>query len=181
MQTAARFPVVPSWLRVAIGVAPVAPSSRLLAHMARSIRGKRSGILARLEQYAGAVIVIAPSDLPVVFRIQASAADPVAVIRRRDAYAWDARVTAPFFSLLAMLHGVEDADALFFSREVVIEGDTSALLAFRNALDAEEIDLTEELLGLLRLPGAARNGLKRAIAAIGRKVGVPVTRGAVAA
>ena len=78
-----------------------------------------------------------------------------------------------------MLHGVEDGDALFFSREVMIEGDTSAVLAFRNALDAEEIDLTEEFLALVGFNGPAGHVLRNALAAIGRKTGVPVTRATV--
>lgn len=44
-----------------------------------------------------------------------------------------------------MLHGREDGDALFFSGALEISGDTSAVLALRNALDDAELDLTEEL------------------------------------
>jgi predicted lipid carrier protein YhbT len=42
--------------------------------------------------------------------------------------------------LVGMLDGSYDGDALFFSRDLVIEGDTSAVLALRNALDDAEID-----------------------------------------
>jgi predicted lipid carrier protein YhbT len=174
MQT--EFSAVPFWMKAAVEITPVILPGRLLAQMARGVRARKVGVLDRLGPHADAVILIAPSDLPVLFRIKALAPDPVTVIRRGDPGAWDARVTAPFFTLLAMLHGMEDGDALFFSRDVTVEGDTGAVLAFRNALDAEEIDLADEFLALLGLTGRAGRVLKKALAAIGRKTGVPVTR-----
>jgi predicted lipid carrier protein YhbT len=168
-------------MKAAVGITPPFLPEWILTRMVRGVRERKVGILDRLGQHAGAVIAIAPNDLPIVFRVQASAAEPVTMIRRGDVYSWDARITAPFFSLLAMLHGVEDGDALFFSREVMIEGDTSAVLAFRNALDAEEIDLTEEVLASVGLNGPAGHVMRSALAAIGRKTGVPVTRATVTA
>ena len=50
-----------------------------------------------------------------------------------------------------MMHGSLDGDALFFSRDLVIEGDTAAGLALRNAIDDAELDLTVEL-GVLVKP-----------------------------
>ena len=179
MQTAASIPNVPSWMKLAIGIAPLALPERLLTHMARSVRNRQAGFLDRLGQHADAVIAIAPSDLPLVFRIQVSARDPVTVLRKGAPCRCDARVTAPFFNLLAMLHGEQDGDALFFSRDLVIEGDMSAVLAFRNALDAEEIDLAEEFLAVIGLKGVAGAQLKRILAEIGRRTGVPVTRATV--
>jgi predicted lipid carrier protein YhbT len=181
MQSMAPIPKAPFWMKAAALVTPVALPERLLVGVAKGIRDRRAGILDRVGQHADAAIAIVPSDLPLVFRIQASAPDPVAVLRARDAYRWDARVTAPFFNLLAMLHGVQDGDALFFSRDLVIEGDMSAVLAFRNALDAEELDLTDELLALVGLKGPAGKFLKRVLVEIGHRSGLPVTRAAVAA
>jgi predicted lipid carrier protein YhbT len=61
---------------------------------------------------------------------------------RRDlrGIAYAARIAAPLVVLIGMLDGSYDGDALFFSRDLVIEGDTSAVLALRNALDDAEID-----------------------------------------
>ena len=42
------------------------------------------------------------------------------------------------------MHGAFDGDALFFSRDLVIEGDTAAVLALRNAIDDAELDLSAE-------------------------------------
>ena len=121
----------------------------LLSRMAREILQKNPGILDRLQQHADATIVIAPEGLPLAFQLRAGAAQPVRVRRASDLRDWDARVTASFMNLLAMAQGKLDGDALFFSREMAIEGDTSAILALRNALDAADIDLVGEFCGLL--------------------------------
>jgi predicted lipid carrier protein YhbT len=42
--------------------------------------------------------------------------------------------------LLGMIDGTYDGDALFFSRDLTIEGDTEAVLALRNALENAEFD-----------------------------------------
>jgi predicted lipid carrier protein YhbT len=47
-----------------------------------------------------------------------------------------------------MVHGALDGDALFFSRDIVIEGDTEAVLALRNAVDDAEIDLAAEVAAI---------------------------------
>ena len=47
-----------------------------------------------------------------------------------------------------MVHGAMDGDALFFSRDIVIEGDTEAVLALRNAVDDAEIDLADEVASM---------------------------------
>ena len=48
-------------------------------------------------------------------------------------------------ALTALLQGHIDGDALFFSRSLTISGNTEAVLALRNAVDASEVDLNEEI------------------------------------
>jgi predicted lipid carrier protein YhbT len=56
--------------------------------------------------------------------------------------------------LVDLLEGGLDGDALFFSRDIEIEGDTGAVLALRNAVESEEIVLFEEFAGALGPFGA---------------------------
>lgn len=78
----------------------------------------------------------------------------------------DARVTGPLTALLDVATGVVDGDALFFSRELQIEGDTALIVALRNAFDDAHLDLAE-LIGppeplrrpLVRLTRRARRDL----------------------
>jgi len=46
-----------------------------------------------------------------------------------------------------MIDGTYDGDALFFSRDLVIEGDTEAVLALRNAIENAELN-PSTVLGL---------------------------------
>jgi predicted lipid carrier protein YhbT len=57
---------------------------------------------------------------------------------------WDARIAGPLLSLVDLARGKLDGDALLFSREIQVEGDIAAILALRNALDAEGIDFVAE-------------------------------------
>jgi predicted lipid carrier protein YhbT len=50
--------------------------------------------------------------------------------------------------LLDLLEGRYDGDAMFFSRELQITGDTAVIVAVRNTLDREEIDLRGEVAAL---------------------------------
>lgn len=76
-----------------------------------------------------------------------------------------------------MIHGTLDGDALFFARDLVIEGDTEAVLALRNALDDAEIDLLTAAAAALGSAGArfesfARNLLRE----VSRLTGFALTR-----
>ena len=76
-----------------------------------------------------------------------------------------------------MIHGAYDGDALFFSRDIVIEGDTAAGLALRNAIDNAELDLFEEALDMLGpLKARVAPRLRPLVAAAGRRTGVALQR-----
>jgi predicted lipid carrier protein YhbT len=79
--------------------------------------------------------------------------------------------------LLGLVHGVYDGDALFFSRDLVIEGDTEAVLALRNAIDNEEIDLAKEAAGLFGpLESLAAGPARKLAELVGGLSGVAFTR-----
>jgi predicted lipid carrier protein YhbT len=76
-----------------------------------------------------------------------------------------------------MIHGSCDGDALFFSRDLSIEGDTEAVLALRNALDDAEIDLPAEIAAAFGLIDTLADRLaRRVIPAISRVTGLTLTR-----
>ena len=68
----------------------------------------------------------------------------------------------------------EDGDALFFSGALEISGDTSAVLALRNALDDAELDLTEELASWSHPP--FDRWLRRASTRLARASGYALSR-----
>jgi predicted lipid carrier protein YhbT len=57
----------------------------------------------------------------------------------------DATAGGPLLTLLALLEGRIDGDAMFFARSLSIAGDMEAMLALRNALDDSGFDLPRDL------------------------------------
>ena len=49
---------------------------------------------------------------------------------------------------MGLVDGSYDGDALFFSRDLVVEGDVEAVLALRNAIDDAGIDLVADTAAL---------------------------------
>ena len=57
-----------------------------------------------------------------------------------------------------MVDGQLDGDALFFTRKLVVEGDTEAVVCLRNAIDDVEGSIAEDTANLFGFTG--RNALK---------------------
>ncbi|MGA8169560.1 MAG: SCP2 sterol-binding domain-containing protein [Methylocystis sp.] len=170
-----KFPVAGA---VALRLAPLAPLNYAGLCLARSLCRRHPALFARLGEQAEKVFLIDPTDLPFAFRlVPATNAPRLEAVRRESAGAWDARIAGPLAALIGMIHGAYDGDALFFARDLVIEGDTEAVLALRNAIDNEEIDLPEEALALFGHIGrlAARPAHDLAVF-VSRLTGVAVTR-----
>jgi predicted lipid carrier protein YhbT len=148
------IPQLPSVGAAALRFAPLAPLSFVAARFARSLGRRHPALFARLGDEADKIFLIDPTDLPLAFRLLPRPGAPrLETVRREadgclDAGSWDARVAGPLAALIGLVHGAYDGDALFFSRDLVIEGDTAAVLALRNAIDNEEIDLTREAAAL---------------------------------
>lgn len=126
-----------------------------LRHLTMKIVRRHPELADRMGSYASARVLIEPTDIPMRFHLRLDSPTPITCLRRAGACTWDARIAGPIAILLAMVHGVLDGDALFFSRDITIEGDTNAILAMRNAIDAAEIDLSGEIAALFGPLGPA--------------------------
>ncbi len=116
----------------------------------------------RLGEYGETTFLIDPVDMPVVFLLKPHPLRPRLTPHGRDeALAWEAAIRGPLSKFITMVQGEEDGDALFFSREIVIEGDTEAVLALRNAFDDADIDLVEEIEAMLGPAGRLLGALRR--------------------
>ncbi|VDC19918.1 ubiquinone anaerobic biosynthesis accessory factor UbiT [Pseudogemmobacter humi] len=122
-----------------------------LTRLLRRIATRQPAILSRLGPYQAARFLIDVQDGPVLLLMEPEARR-ITALPRRAPPPHDAAIRGRMAAFLAMLHGTEDGDALFFSGELEISGDTSAVLALRNALDDAELDLTGELAALARPP-----------------------------
>ena len=98
----------------------------------------------RLGDYSGRRYLFTPTDLPLAFEV-VPADKSIRIYRNGTDAKGDAVVSGPIVTLLALAEGRVDGDALFFSRELEISGDTEAVLALRNALDDSALDLPRDL------------------------------------
>ena len=147
--TRATVPRLPPALVAALRPLPLLPLQPLLAALARRLRDRHPALLERLGGHAGKRFGLDPTDLPFAFVLEPRAARPAVTAVRRLPAGLDVRVAGPLAALLGMVDGSLDGDALFFSRDIVVDGDMEALLALRNAVDDAGIDLAGTALSLL--------------------------------
>lgn len=102
----------------------------------------KPGDFDRLGEHRSSAFLIAPDDLPVAFRIEPSVRQ-VRVVRRTRTGACAVRIHGPLIDLLGLFEGTLDADAAFFSRTLRVEGDTRAVVALHNALEAADLTLAD--------------------------------------
>lgn len=142
------LPRCPRPIARALRPLPPLPLGLALSALSRRLSARHPGMLRRLGDYADRAVLIDPTDLPFVLRMEPSTGPRITAHRRGHAPEAAARIAGPLSALTGMLHGRYDGDALFFSRDLVIEGDTEVVLALRNALDDAELDLAAELAAL---------------------------------
>ncbi|CAA7611859.1 putative lipid carrier protein [Candidatus Terasakiella magnetica] len=168
-------PVTPPFspvLLLGMALQPVRPAllQPLFDAMLRVIRRRHPDILERMADYSDKAVCIDPVDLPFVILLEPNPDAPALTVRRAvDPAEVAATIHGPLEMLIALAEGKVDGDALFFSRRLVIEGDTEVVVALRNAIDGAGIDLIEDIsaeLGPLARP--FRSAAGAAIGLMGR-------------
>lgn len=127
---------------------PVAALQPVFSGLIRNVCQRYPGIHQALVPFAGARVEIDPVDMPFILSLDI-AADTLrlrvigrSAARREPA---DAAIHAALTTLMSMVEGRIDGDAVFFSRQLSIEGDTELVLALRNAIDGADIMLARSL------------------------------------
>jgi predicted lipid carrier protein YhbT len=116
--------------------------------MMATLRRRHPSGFERLAELGEAALLIEPTDLPAAFRLQVGTKPGLRVSAPGQEPA-RAKIRGSFAVLLDLFEGRIDGDALFFSRELSIEGDTELVVGLRNALDGEEFDLAADFGALL--------------------------------
>lgn len=166
------IPRIPPALSLVLRPLPLAPLSLALTAYVRKTTARHPGLIRRLGEHDRTRFVLDPTDLPFVICLDPGGGTPrVRVTRRPGTGA--ARIAGPLAALIGLVHGAYDGDALFFSRDLMIEGDTAAALALRNAVDDAELDLAEDIA---RMTGPLAALLQAALAFAQRRTGVSLTR-----
>lgn len=158
---------------------PLTPIAIAGQRLVESVACRHPSLFDRLGDQARKTYLIELTDIPLSFLIAPSQARPALdVLRDGRNSRWEARIAGPMAALIGLLHGKYDGDALFFSRDIVVEGDTEAILALRNALDDAEIDLISEIAALLApFDRLLRAPLHRLSPVVERLSGLALSRG----
>lgn len=134
------------------GPLPPALLQPWLAAAMRLLKMRHPDVFERLHELEDTRFLIDPVDLRLVLLLDARPDHPrLVALGERDARpeAVAATIRGPLAALVDLLEGRIDGDALFFSRQLSVEGDTEAVVALRNAVDAAEIDLVGDVLSVL--------------------------------
>ncbi len=128
----------------------------ILRRVVRRVAQLHPNLFDRLGPHRHARFVIDAAELPFVLLLVPDPENLVfRAVSRRSEPDSDARIRGRFFDLLGLVDGAEDGDALFFSRELEITGNTEAVVCLRNALDDVEGSIAEDVAGLFGAPGRA--------------------------
>ncbi|HSH40498.1 MAG TPA: SCP2 sterol-binding domain-containing protein [Arenicellales bacterium] len=140
--------------RVLLAPLPTFVLQPALRRIALKLFRGRPELGERLGEHRCKHFLIDPLNLPFVFVLRPDPDDPLLrAVRRGREPAHDARIAGTFLSLLDMVDGRLDGDALFFSRALQVTGDTEAVVSLRNALDDAEGSLADDVAALHGPPG----------------------------
>jgi predicted lipid carrier protein YhbT len=169
---------LPSAVARAASVLPLLPLELVSRRLIANAMAARPSFVRRLAEHAGRTFAIDPTDCPFAFLITPGGDNArLSVVRDLAKANYDARIAAPMIVLLGMIDGTYDGDALFFSRDLSIEGDTEAVLALRNAIENAELS-PSLVLGMPKSIGAPFNRVARfALAHLRRALDAPEESG----
>ncbi len=137
------------------------PVNILLGTALRRVARLNPDVFDRLGEFRRSAFLIAPTEMPVAFRLEPNAGGGrVTVVRRDNSAPVAARISGPLAELLGLFDGSRDADSAFFTRSIDVEGDTDAVVALHNALESAELTLAD----LLGAPAFARGPVDRGLA-----------------
>lgn len=137
----------------------------LLDRIVRRVAARHPELFDRLGPYRTALYVIDPVDMPFALLLGPNPDRLIFRAAPRQALPpHQARIAGRFLTLLRIIDAEADGDALFFSRDLDVTGDTEAVVRLRNALDDVDGSITEEVAGLFGPPGRFALSLLRRMA-----------------
>ncbi len=158
-------------------VTPPFVLARAVDALLRGMQRAHPRLFLNLARLKPSIVHVEPTDIPHRFALKYGGDEKasIRILSKWDQGTADASVKGDLDILLNLLEGRIDGDALFFTRGLVITGDTSAIVALRNTLDREEIDLFADITGLF---GPLAKPVGRALTALGRARETARTRAA---
>jgi len=140
--------------RAFIGAAPKPALDLGSAALLAAMRRHHPQLFAVLAECRQTRVLVELTDPPRRFLLQYGGGAPtLRVVDDQADVAADAELKGGLEAMVALLEARVDGDALFFTRELTVSGDTAAVVTLRNILDRETISVLDEassLFGPLR-------------------------------
>lgn len=142
-----------SALRLAVRATPLPFLNFFLSRIIKKITYKRPLIFKRLQGHHHKIFVISITNLGLHLALQPNPSSPQLSAHRKIESTADAKISGSILTLLGMVDGQYDGDALFFSRDLHVSGDTEAVVCLRNALDDMDGSIIEDAAACFGPPG----------------------------
>lgn len=133
----------------------------VLRRIVNRIATDNPDMFGRLGPHIKANFIIDPTNLPFVMLLRPDPDGPILKAFPRSLIpSHDARISGSFLNLLMLVDGDSDGDALFFSRDLTISGNTEAVVCLRNALDDVDTSIAASVADMF---GRAGRGVLAAL------------------
>lgn len=132
---------------------------------------RHPSVFERLSGLGRPTFLIEPRELPFGFLLRPGEARPrIEIVADPSVIQPTARIRGSLRTLIELLEGRIDGDALFFSRELTVEGSTEAVVALRNAVDGADVDVVADLLSILGPLSRPARGIVHAAGLAGGRI-----------
>jgi predicted lipid carrier protein YhbT len=152
------FPILLA--RSSLTWAPATLLTRATSVVLRRIGKNHPRLFRNLAAETPRTVFIEPTDLPHNFVLRFGGMAPSLELVQVAPARVDAGVKGPLAALVAMLEGRLDGDALFFSRTIIVTGDSETVVTLRNLVDREGLDVVAAAAGAF---GPFRHAAQRAV------------------
>ncbi len=140
---------LPVMIGLALRPVPLALIQPVLGRLVRDIARRRPELFERLGPHTGTTFMIDVDELPFVLKLLPDPEMPrLTAHRRHENIRTGASIGGPFMTLFTIIDGNSDSDAMFFSRDVRVGGNTEAAVCLRNAMDDLEGSIVDDILDI---------------------------------
>lgn len=156
-------PRAPTPLPAILSLVPPTVLARAVAMLSRSMRRRHPALIDAFARLDPAIVHVVIADPERRFAISfGDGRMDVRVVLAANPPPADATIRGSIDALIELLEGHIDGDTLFFSRKIEITGSTAVIVAMRNTLDREEINMRDEIAALFGpFEGPARRVARR--------------------
>ena len=137
------------FVRAFMSLMPAPVLARMIDILMHKMHRRHPRLFVNLGWLSPAVVGIEITDLPHSFILKFGGQPASLEVVEEIPSNINAAIKGDLVALIEMLEGQTDGDMLFFTRRLVVTGDTSVVIGLRNTMDRENINLVEDVTSLL--------------------------------